>query len=147
MKKVKKQSFSGGALIVAMLLAIVGAVVYYVNSTTGYMVGTEMSMLPLILPAIVAVGCLIVRLIGNAVGSKMYGLLTFILALVMAYALKEFIIGREEVIFDMLNPVNHPQEQYTAVIMAVVGIVVYLISFLALVFATFGSSPVKVVKK
>jgi hypothetical protein len=147
MKKVKKQSFSGGALIVAMLLAIVGAVVYYVNSTTGYMVGTEMSMLPLILPAIVAVGCLIVRLIGNAVGSKMYGLLTFILALVMAYALKEFIIGREEVIFDMLNPVNHPKEQYTAVIMAVVGIVVYLISFLALVFATFGSSPVKVVKK
>ena len=146
-KEVKKQSASGAALIVAIILAVVGVVIYYINSTTGYMVGSEMSTLPLVLPVVVAVVGLIVRLIGGKWNSKAYGFFTFILALAMAYALKEFVVARVDVITDLLNPVNHPEEQYTSVIVAIVGIVVYLISFLALVVATFGSSPVKVVEK
>ncbi|MBQ8159172.1 MAG: hypothetical protein IJ083_00350 [Clostridia bacterium] len=142
-KAVKKNAFAV-ILLISGILALAGVIVYLVNNQTGYMASIHTSLAPLvvILP-LVAVICAIVL---NAKPDLLKGLTgfgTLVLAIVMAAATVLFVQARVDVIGDMLNPVNHPDAQVTAVTWSLVGIALYCLSFLGLVITTLSDKLIK----
>lgn len=127
----KKVNTFGWILCVSALLALVGVIVYIVNTTTGYIAGTiPVNPLVILLPVLVILCAVFLFLKPDALNDTLTGIVTFLLAILMAVATVLFIVERVDVIGDMLNPVNHPDTQVTAVTWAIVGIVLYLVSFL-----------------
>ncbi len=133
----KKTNALGKILCVSGLLALAGLFVYLINTLTGYMSSLHTAIAPLvvILPA-VAILCAVFLTMKPTALKGLTGIATFVLAVLMGVATVFFVKERVDVIGDMLNPVNHPDTQKTAVILSIVGIALYFLSFLGLVITT-----------
>ena len=140
----KKTNAFGKLLCLSAILALIGMVVYVVNTTTGYMAGlhTPIDPLVLILPFIVIVCALFLTLRPDACKGAT-GAVTLILSLLMAAATVFFVKGRVDVVGDMLNPVNHPDTQVTAVTWSLIGIGLYCLSYLFTVVTTLSDKLAK----
>lgn len=132
----KKVNAFGWILCVSALLALAGVIVYIVNTTTGYLAGAPVNPLVILLPALVILCAVFLFLKPDALNDRLTGIVTFLLAVLMAVATVLFVVERVDVIGDMLNPVNHPDTQVTAVTWAIVGIALYLVSFLGTAITT-----------
>lgn len=140
----KKVNAFGYILCASAALGLVGLVVYLVNSLTGYLAGNASLSAPIILLPIVVAACAIFLFLKpDAFSDTVTGIVTFALAVLMAVATVMFVAARVDVIGDMLNPVNHPDTQVTAVTWAIVGIVLYLVSFLGTAIATLSDRLAK----
>ena len=133
----KKTNAFGKILLVSGLLALAGVIVYLLNTFTGYMASLRTAVSPLVVILPLAAACCAAFLAARPGALKgLTGLGTFVLAVLMAVATVFFVKERVDVIGDMLNPVNHSDAQKTAVIVSIVGIALYFLSFLGLVITT-----------
>lgn len=140
----KKVNAFGYILCASAALGLVGLVVYLVNSLTGYLAGNAPLSAPIILLPIVVAACAVFLFLKpDAFNDTVTGIVTFALAVLMAVATVMFVAARVDVIGDMLNPVNHPDTQVTAVTWAIVGIVLYLVSFLGTAVSTLSDRLAK----
>jgi len=128
----KKVNAFGYILCASAALALVGMVIYIINSLTGYLAGNApLNPAIILLPLVVAACAVFLFLKPDTFNDTITGIVTFALAVLMAVATVLFVTERVDVIGDMLNPVNHPETQVTAVTWAIAGIVIYFLSFLA----------------
>lgn len=140
----KKVNAFGYILCASAALGLAGLVVYLVNSLTGYLAGNAPLSAPIILLPIVVAACAVFLFLKpDAFSDTVTGIVTFALAVLMAVATVMFVAARVDVIGDMLNPVNHPDTQVTAVTWAIVGIVLYLVSFLGAAISTLSDRLAK----
>ncbi len=139
----KKVNVFGKVLCVSAILALIGVVVYIINSSVGYLAGTGLNVLTILLPLIVVVLSLLLMFVPNLVNDTITGIVTFLMSVGMGYAVITFVVARVDLIADLLNPVNHPANEYTAFTWAIIGIVLYLLAFLGTLFATAGSRIAK----
>ncbi len=140
----KKVNAFGYILCVSAVLALAGMVIYLVNSLTGYLAGSAaLNPAIILLPILVAACAVFLFLKPDTFNGTVTGIVTFALAVLMAVATVLFVVERVDVIGDMLNPVNHPESQVTAVTWAIVGIVLYLVSFLGAVVTTLSDRLAK----
>lgn len=139
----KKVNIFGWILCVSAVIALVGVIVYVVNTTTGYIAGTPVNALVVLLPVLVIACAVVLFLKPDLVNDTLTGIVTFVLAVLMAVATILFIVERVEVVGDMLNPVNHPDSQVTAVTWSIVGIVLYFVSFLGTAVTTLSNRLAK----
>lgn len=139
----KKVNIFGWILCVSAVIALVGIIVYVVNTTTGYIAGTPVNALVVLLPLLVIACAAVLFLKPDLLNDTLTGIVTFVLAVLMAVATILFIVERVEVVGDMLNPVNHPDSQVTAVTWSIVGIVLYFVSFLGTAVTTLSNRLAK----
>ena len=139
----KKVNIFGWILCVSAVIALVGIIVYVVNTTTGYIAGSPVNALVILLPVVVIACAVVLFLKPDLVNEPLTGIITFALAVLMAVATILFIVERVEVVGDMLNPVNHPDSQVTAVTWSIVGIVLYFVSFLGTAVTTLSDRLAK----
>lgn len=132
-------------LLGSVLFTLVGLVIYLIVSTTGYFVGKAPN-------ALVVVFSILFILAGVAfvfLEDKLdkYSLIVFFaLAAMFITAFVFFVLDKEEVVGEMLIPVNHPQKQIDAATTSIVGIVFYLISFILFAISSFMDKGKKEVK-
>ena len=133
----KNTNAFGKILCVSGLLALAGLIVYLVNTLSGYMASLHTTVAPLvvILPAAVILCALFLTMKPKAL-KGLTGIATFVLAVLMGVATVFFVKERVDVIGDMLNPVNHPDTQKTAVTVSIVGIALDFLSCVGLVITT-----------
>ena len=62
----KKVNVFGWILCVSAVIALVGVIVYIVNTTTGYIAGTPVNALVILLPVVV-IACAVVGIVAKAV--------------------------------------------------------------------------------
>ena len=139
----KKVNVFGKILCIAAVLALVGVVVYIVNSSVGYLAGTGMNTLTVLLPLIVIACSLVLIFVPNIINDTITGIITFLLSVGMGYAVVTFVVARIDLIADLLNPVNHPANEYTAFTWTCVGLVLYVLAFLGTLIATMGTRLAK----
>ena len=133
----KNTNAFGKILCASGLLAFAGLIVYLINTFTGYMASLHTTIAPLVIVLpVVAILCTVFLTIKPTALKGLTGVATFVLAVLMGVATVFFVKARVDVIGDMLNPVNHPDTQKTAVIVSIVGIALYFLSFLGLVITT-----------
>ena len=139
----RKVNIFGWILCVSAAIALVGIIVYIVNTTTGYIAGSPVNALVILLPVLVIACAVVLFLKPDLLNDTLTGIVTFVLAVLMAAATILFIVDRVEVVGDMLNPVNHPDSQVTAVTWSIVGIVLYFVSFLGTAVTTLSNRLAK----
>ena len=123
-------------LLASALLGLVGLIIYLIVATTGYFVGDAPN-------AAVTVGSIfyilltILYVLFQDKLEKFDTIAIYVLTAFLLLAFVFFILDKEEVVGEMLVPVNHPQKQIDAAVTSVVGIVFYILSFLLLAIASF----------
>ena len=135
---VKNQSAAAWVSIFAGVMAIVGLIIYIVNSTTGYLGRTQMNALPVVC-TIVAV-LLIAAMV--AAGNKASHWVSYIILLavivLLAVSVSVFVSTRTDVAGDQwFIPGMDTPEKGACLNGSIVGVVFYGISMLAVIVSAF----------
>ena len=136
MKFVKKQNAFGWVLMAGAVLALIGLIVYIVNSTTGYIAGETVNAIPIVLPILSILGAVALWLYSEKLDDRITGVATFVLAVLMAISIVMLLVARIDVMGDLLNPIEHSAAQIKTVNVAIIAIVFNALSFVAFVVTT-----------
>ncbi len=137
MEKFKsKLSLRNILLLITTLITLVGFIMYIIVSTTGYFVGKAPNMAVTILSILFIVGSVAFIIFDDKI-KKYDTIVFFLLAACLILSIIFFILDKEEVVGEMLIPVNHPQKQIEAAITSIVAIVIYLVGFITFAVSTF----------
>lgn len=116
-------------VLVSWVMALVGLIIYLVVATTGFFAGSAPNGMVLTFAILfLAATCLYV-LFGQKLGRFDFAA-SFLLAAALITAFVFFVFDKEEVVGDMLIPVNHPAAQVNAATASIVGIVFFALSIL-----------------
>ncbi len=137
MEKLKsKLSLRNTLLLITTLITLVGFIMYMVVATTGYFVGKNPNIAVTILSILFIVGSIAFVIFDDKI-QKYETIVIFLLAVCLILSIIFFILDKEEVVGEMLIPVNHPQKQIDAAIASIVAIVIYLVGFVTFAVSTF----------
>lgn len=123
-------------LLTATIVTLVGFIMYLIVSTTGYFVGKAPNLVVTILSVVFILGSIAFIVFDDKV-KKYDTIVFFFLAVCLILSIIFFILDKEEVVGDMLIPVNHPQKEIDAAITSIVSIVIYLVAFITFTVTTF----------
>lgn len=123
-------------LAASVLFTLVGWIIYLVLSTTGYFVGKAPNGWVVALSIIYMLGTLALIAFDEKLG-KFDTIAFFALAACIILSFCLFVLDKEEVVGEMLIPVNHPEMQVNAASTTIVGVVFYGIAFLLFAVSNF----------
>lgn len=130
--------------IIALVLAVAGLAVYIVTSTTGYLAGTAMNVLPIVL-TVVAVAALVVDIaLGSRLPAVVRDLCVVGASALLAASIALFVMARVTLAADVyFIPVNYPAAEADALHISIAGVVCYLLADIALIAEAFAASRVE----
>lgn len=130
--------------IIALVLAVAGLAVYIVTSTTGYLAGTAMNVLPIVL-TVVAVAALVVDIaLGSRLPAVVRDLCVVGASALLAASIALFVMTRVTLAADVyFIPVNYPAAEADALHISIAGVVCYLLADIALIVEAFAASRVE----
>lgn len=130
--------------IIALVLAVAGLAVYIVTSTTGYLAGTAMNVLPIVL-TVVAVAALVVDIaLGSRLPAVVRDLCVVGASALLAASIALFVMVRVTLAADVyFIPVNYPAAEADALHISIAGVVCYLLADIALIVEAFAASRVE----
>ncbi len=123
-------------LLASDIFAIVGLIIYLVVATTGYFVGNAPHIGILLLSIFYIIGTILLVLFEEKI-EKYETILFFALAAMIILSFVFFVLDKEEVVGEMMIPVNHPQKQIEAAGATIVGVSFYFVSFVLFAIASF----------
>ena len=109
--------------IIALVLAVAGLAVYIVTSTTGYLAGTAMNVLPIVL-TVVAVAALVVDIaLGSRLPAVVRDLCVVGASALLAASIALFVMARVTLAADVyFIPVNYPAAEADALHISIAGV-------------------------
>ena len=124
--------------LAALAAALIGLVIYLVNSTTGYMAGQGLNALVIVL-SVAAMVALAVRVFA---GDRLPEVLDDVLLIgseaLLLVSFAQFVLERVRLAADIyFIPVNYPASEATALHISIVGAVFYLIADIIMIVTTF----------
>lgn len=130
--------------IIALVLVVAGLAVYIVTSTTGYLAGTAMNVLPIVL-TVVAVAALVVDIaLGSRLSAVVRDLCVVGASALLAASIALFVMARVTLAADVyFIPVNYPAAEADALHISIAGVVCYLLADIALIVEAFAASRVE----
>lgn len=139
MKFVKQQNIFGWVTLAAIVLALVSLIIYIVSGTTGFMAGTILNAVPIVL-TILAIGVLVACvLLSDKLDKRITGVLLAVACVFLAVSFCVFAVERLQIFADVwFIPVNYPESEGAALNSTVTGIVFYVLSAVCVIVAGFG---------
>ena len=138
-----KQTIWSYLLLAAAVLLIPGFIIFLINSTTGYLYGSNLSVLVVIMSIVGILGGIALVLFGDKLG-KFAGIGYVLVAACAAISIAGIAWTVEAVVGDIyFIPVNHPEAEDKTWSLAIVTLVFYSLSFLAATVACFGGKLYK----
>lgn len=141
MKKIfEKQTVWTWILCGSFLALLIGFILFIVNSTTGYLAGKTVAVLPLILSIIALLDILFIFFFGDKV-EKFTGFFVFAAAVLIAVSFAAICWSRESIVADVggfIPGITRPQAEYATWHGSIVVLVFYGISFVCAAISSFG---------
>lgn len=136
-EKLKEKFTLRNILVFASLvLLVVGFIIYLVTATTGYYVGKKPNTCVVVCSILFIITSLAFIAFDDKIG-KFDTIGFFLLACFVILSFVFFVLDKEEVVGEMMIPVNHPQKQIDAATSTIVGVVFYGLSFVLLAVSSF----------
>lgn len=142
MKNMKQQGKFPALILTSAVASAIGLVVYFVNTTTGYMAGRglNMAVIAATLVAVIALAAdavLMDKLSDMVIDGIMVGA-----AILQIVGFLLFVLDRVSIVADVyFLPVNYPASEEVALNMAIVGFVLYILSIVLTAVAAFTARP------
>ena len=141
-ERIKKQGKAAYFILAAVVFAIIGFIVYVVNSTTGYMAGKSVNGLIVVFTLAAIVGLAVTVVFANTLDNKLVDLLLVLSGALAIAGLSLFIMDRVSIIADIyFLPVNYPESEATTMNSALVGFGLYLLTIVMTAAAAFITRP------
>lgn len=125
---------NNSVVLIAMLTAIVGMIIYIVTSTTGYLAASAVNPWPIICTIVCVLLLCAAAFMGEGLTPVSLDLMTaagFVMLLVSFYF---FVMTRVSLAADVyFIPVNYPEAEAAALQISIAGVVFYLIALIALI--------------
>ena len=122
--------------IVALITALLAFVLYLITSLTGYLAGSTLDWLPIVLTA-VAVVLLITS--DKMKSSALKDIVIILTGLALIGCISFFAMGRVTLAADVwFIPINRPETEDVALYLSLVGVVLYLVSFISVTVKAFS---------
>lgn len=128
----EKQIKGSICLLVSIILALIGFIIFVVNSTTGYLAGSQINLGTLILSIIAIVFGTILFFFKDST-EKYDTLISIVIGLLLSVSVCLFIYSRISLAADVwFIPVNYPEAEETALMISIVGVAFYVLSIISL---------------
>ena len=135
-----KKAISKSNLILwgAAAAALVGMIIFFVISVTGYLATSAMNPLPVICTVAAIIIAAVAAVQEKKIPSVPYDILLVGISVLLLISFYCFILGRVSLAADVyFIPVNYPASEATALHISIVGAVFYLIADIILIVTTF----------
>ncbi|OZG59781.1 sodium:proton antiporter [Bifidobacterium lemurum] len=124
--------------LIAAVAAVVGLVVYLITSTTGYLAGKAMNVLPIVCTVLAVVALLAAVAVGSRLGELANDALLIASEVLLVVSFALFTLDRVSLAADIyFIPVNYPASEQTALNISLVGVVAYLVAIVLLIVKAF----------
>ena len=134
----KKMTKSAWITCFGAVAALVGLVFYLITSLTGFLAGTVLNPLPIILTAAGVLLALVLVLAAEKLSPLVTDLFVVGAAVCLIAGFILFALGRVPLVADVyFIPVNYPQSEVQALNLSIVGMVCYLLSIAAMIVVAF----------
>lgn len=132
-----KTTYTG---FVAVLTALVGLAFYLYTSTSGYLAGRTLKMLPVFCTVLAIVFTLAIVLFRAKLSPVLADLLVLAATVLLIVGFALFAMDRVSLVADVyFIPVNYPQEEARALHQSLAGMGFYLVSIVAMILLSFSS--------
>lgn len=129
--------------IVALVLAIIGLVIYMMTSLTGYLAGTAMNVLPIVFTVIAVVALLADIVMAGKLPSVARDAMVVIASALLVASMAIFIMARVTLAADVyFIPVNYPATEADALHISIAGAACYLLADIVLIVEAFAAKRV-----
>ncbi len=142
----EKLSLRNLLLCFSAVMALVAFIIMMVVSTTGYFDGGKPNAAVLVLSLLFIGGCVVFILFDDKIG-KWDTIYLVLLGVCIILSLVLFILDKEEVVGEMMIPVNHPTKQVDAANTVITSVVFYSISMISFMVASFLDGKKTEIKK
>lgn len=142
----KKLNLRNILLLASDISALVGLIIYLIVATTGYFVGNAPHIGILLLSIFYIIGTILLVLFDDKI-EKYETILFLALAAMIILSFVFFVLDKEEVVGEMMIPVNHPQKQIEAAKTTIVGVTFYFVSFVLFAIGSFFARKKEPIKK
>lgn len=124
--------------LAAVLLALIGMVIYIITSTTGYLAASGMNPWPVIC-TVVTIVLLAAKVFMDQKWEKVIlDLLLIAASILLLVSFYFFVLSRVQLAADVyFIPVNYPASEATALHVSIAGVALYLIADIAMIAAAF----------
>lgn len=128
----EKQTVGSICLLTSIILALIGFIIFVINSTTGYLAGSQINLGTLILSIVALVFGTLLFLFKDST-EKYDTLISIVIGLLLSISVCLFIYSRINLAADVwFIPVNYPAAEETALRISIVGVVFYILSIISL---------------
>lgn len=132
----KKQTSGSICLITSIVFALIGFIIFIINSTTGYLAGSQIQFGTLILSIIALVFGVLLFLFRNSM-EKYETLISIVIGLFLSIATVLFVESRVYLAADVwFIPVNYPESEEVALWISIAGVASYVLSIITLAIST-----------
>ncbi|OZG65261.1 hypothetical protein [Bifidobacterium eulemuris] len=130
--------------LIAAVAAVVGLVVYLITSTTGYLAGKEMNVLPIVCTVLAVVALLAMVAAGPRLGELANDALLIASEVLLVVSFALFTLDRVSLAADIyFIPVNYPASEQSALNISLVGVVAYLVAIVLLIVKAFTAKTAR----
>lgn len=130
--------------LIAAVAAVIGLVVYLITSTTGYLAGKEMNVLPIACTVLAVVALLAAVVVGSRLSAVINDVLLVVSEVLLVVSFAFFTLGRVSLAADIyFIPVNYPASEQTALNISLVGVAAYLVAIVLLIVKAFAAKDVR----
>lgn len=139
MKLLKKQNVFGWISIASAVLALIGMIIYISTSTTGYLAGQSMDVLPIVFTVLAMIVLVATALVADKLDERIVGGILFAVCLLLTVSFCLFVFARIQLFADVyFIPVNYPEAEGTALSSSIVGYVFYGLALIGTIAAGFS---------
>lgn len=132
----EKQNSGSVSLLLSVIFALIGFIIFIINSTTGYLAGSQIDTGTLILSIIAIVFGTLLFLFKDSM-KRYESLIAITVGVLLSTAVCLFIYSRINLAADVwFIPVNYPEAEETALMVSIVGVAFYVLSIVALAIST-----------
>lgn len=125
-------------LCVAAAAAIAGLIIYLITSLTGYLAASTFNAVPVICTAVAVAALAAVIFAGGKLTGLVRDIAAALAGVMLLISLYQFVLARVSLAADVyFIPVNYPAAEATALHISIVGAVLYLAAYIALIAAAF----------
>lgn len=132
----EKQKNGSVSLLLSVIFAVIGFIIFIINSTTGYLAGSQIDIGTLILSIFAIVFGTLLFLFKDSM-KRYESLIAITIGILLSTAVCLFIYSRISLAADVwFIPVNYPEAEETALMVSIVGVAFYVLSIVALAIST-----------
>lgn len=129
--------------VAALVLAVIGLVIYLMTSMTGYLAGTAMNVWPIVFTMVAVIAMLADIIVADRIPDIVRDVIVMVASALLVASMAMFVMTRVTLAADVyFIPVNYPAAEADALHISIAGVACYLLADIVLIVEAFAAKRI-----